>query len=76
VDDAVVEDVPEKLEMWRRLRFDVIVKGDDWRGTAKGDKLEADFAAVGVDVAYLPYTVRTSSTLLRQVLHTRLASSS
>lgn len=76
VDDAVVEDVTEKLDMWRRLNFDVIIKGDDWRGTPRGDKLEADFALVGVDVVYLPYTMHTSSTLLRQVLHTRLASSS
>ncbi len=73
VDDAVVEDVTEKLEMWRRLHFDVIIKGDDWRGTPKGDKLEADFASVGVEVVYLPYTVHTSSTLLRRVLHSRLA---
>jgi len=64
----VVEDVPHKLEMWERLKFDVIIKGDDWRGTDKGDKLEADFAEVGVEVAYLPYTQRTSSSFLREVL--------
>ena len=74
VDEAVVEDVPHKLEMWERLKFDVIIKGDDWRGTDKGDKLESDFAKVGVDVAYLPYTPRTSSTVLRQVLQTVLDS--
>lgn len=73
VDDAVVEDVPEKLEMWRRLQFDVIIKGDDWRGTAKGDKLERDFASVGVEVVYLPYTVHTSSTMLRRALTDRVA---
>ena len=71
VDEAVVEDVHEKLEMWERIRFDVIIKGDDWRGTAKGDKLERDFAAVGVEVVYLPYTMHTSSTMLRRVLHQR-----
>jgi glycerol-3-phosphate cytidylyltransferase len=73
VDETVVEDVPEKLEMWRQLHFDVIIKGDDWRGTAKGDKLESDFAAVGVEVVYLPYTLQTSSTLLRQALYTMVA---
>jgi glycerol-3-phosphate cytidylyltransferase len=73
VDDAVVEDVPEKLRMWQRLRFDVIIKGDDWRGTDKGRKLERDLATVGVDVVYLPYTVHTSSTMLREVLHRGLA---
>jgi len=68
VDDAVVEDVPSKLEMWERLRFDVIFKGDDWRGTEKGRKLEAMFAEVGVEVVYFPYTMHTSSTALRRAL--------
>jgi glycerol-3-phosphate cytidylyltransferase len=72
VDEAVAEDVPHKLEMWERLRFDVIVKGDDWRGTDKGDKLESDFAAHGVDVAYVPYTQRTSSSMLRRILEREL----
>jgi glycerol-3-phosphate cytidylyltransferase len=68
VDEAVAEDLPHKLEMWERLRFDIIVKGDDWQGTDRGDKLEADFAKVGVEVAYVPYTVQTSSTMLRRML--------
>jgi glycerol-3-phosphate cytidylyltransferase len=68
VDEAVAEVLPEKLDTWRQVRFDVIFKGDDWRGTPKGDKLERDFAAVGVEVVYLPYTVHTSSTLLRRAL--------
>jgi glycerol-3-phosphate cytidylyltransferase len=67
-DDAVVEDVGDKREMWRRIGFTMIVKGDDWKGTAKGDKLESDFAPLGVEIVYLPYTVHTSSTLLRQGL--------
>ena len=72
VDEAVTEDVLHKLEMWERLRFDVIVKGDDWKGTDRGDKLESDFAAVGVEVAYVPYTKRTSSTMLRRLLEREL----
>ena len=71
VDEAVAEDVP-KLEMWRRLQFDVIIKGDDWRGTDKGKRLEQDFAEVGVEVFYLPYTVHTSSSILRQALNIEL----
>ena len=71
VDEAVAEDVP-KLEMWRRLQFDVIIKGDDWRGTDKGKRLEQEFAEVGVEVFYLPYTVHTSSSILRQALNIEL----
>ena len=73
VDEAVAEVLPEKLDTWRQLRFDVIFKGDDWKGTPKGDKLERDFASVGVEVVYLPYTVHTSSTMLRQVVGERIA---
>jgi glycerol-3-phosphate cytidylyltransferase len=68
VDEAVPETVPEKLQVWQELRFDVIFKGDDWKGTPKGAKLESDFAQVGVEVVYFPYTVHTSSTMLREVL--------
>lgn len=75
VDHVVVEDVSNKIEMWQRLHFDVIIKGDDWRGTAKGDALERDFGPLGVEIVYLPYTVHTSSTMLRQVLHRRVANS-
>ncbi len=60
--------MPSKVETWRSLRFDRIFKGDDWRGTPKGDKLEADFAPYGVEVVYFPYTVTTSSTMLRHAL--------
>ncbi|THA26680.1 cytidyltransferase [Streptomyces sp. RKND-216] len=68
VDAAFVETVPDKLKTWQQIRFDVLFKGDDWRGTAKGDRLEADFRTVGVDVVYFPYTMHTSSTQLRRAL--------
>jgi glycerol-3-phosphate cytidylyltransferase len=70
VDQVHAEVVPDKLDTWRDLRFDVIFKGDDWRGTDKGRRLERDFAAVGVEVCYFPYTVHTSSTALRRALAT------
>ncbi|CAN5310514.1 adenylyltransferase/cytidyltransferase family protein [soil metagenome] len=68
VDDAVAEVLPDKLDTWRELKFDVFFKGDDWRGTEKGLRLEREFGAVGVEVVYFPYTVTTSSTLLRRAL--------
>ncbi|WP_082888950.1 adenylyltransferase/cytidyltransferase family protein [Leifsonia xyli] len=68
VDEAVPETVPDKLDMWRELKFDVFFKGDDWRGTEKGMRLEREFAEVGVEVVYFPYTMTTSSTQLRKAL--------
>jgi glycerol-3-phosphate cytidylyltransferase len=68
VDEAVAEAVPSKLQMWESIKFDVIFKGDDWRGTEKGRRLERDMGTVGVQVVYFPYTVGTSSTVLRRAL--------
>jgi len=70
VDEAVAEVLEDKLDAWKELQFDVFFKGDDWRGTERGRQLERQFAAVGVEVVYFPYTVNTSSTVLRRALHT------
>lgn len=68
VDQVVVDTHSDKFDSWQELRFDVIFKGDDWAGTAKGSKLERDLAQVGASVHYFPYTKHTSSTLLRRAL--------
>jgi glycerol-3-phosphate cytidylyltransferase len=73
VDAVHVELVHDKLVAWRELHFDRIFKGDDWRGTPKGDLLERRFAEVGVEVVYFPYTQQTSSTLLRLALQNQVA---
>jgi glycerol-3-phosphate cytidylyltransferase len=58
----------DKVEIWKDLRFNVLFKGNDWQGTEKGDKLEREFGAVGVEVVYFPYTLSTSSSALRKTL--------
>ena len=68
VDEARAEVVPDKMDTWRAVGFDVFFKGDDWRGTEKGLRLEHEFAQVGVEVVYFPYTMHTSSTQLRRAL--------
>ena len=68
VDRVHAETLPDKLDTWAELRFDRFFKGDDWRGTPRGLDLERRFAQVGVEVVYFPYTVTTSSTILRRAL--------
>ena len=68
VDEVVTDGSSDKLLMWQQLHFDVLFKGDDWKGTPKGDRLESSLSAVGVQVVYFPYTVHTSSTRLRQLI--------
>lgn len=47
VDRVHAEETGDKLEAWPAVGFQRIFKGD-WRGTAKGDALEAQLGAVGV----------------------------
>ena len=68
VDDVHIETVPSKLDTWREVGFTHFFKGDDWRGTDKGLRLEAEFAEVGVEIVYFPYTAHTSSSHLRRAL--------
>jgi glycerol-3-phosphate cytidylyltransferase len=68
VDEVYAETVLDRVQVWRELRFDVFFKGDDWRGTEKGEQLERELALVGVEVVYFPYTMATSSTQLRAAL--------
>lgn len=72
VDEAVVDHSSDKLDAWRRYGFDVIFKGDDWKDTPKGRRLEGDMASVGVEVCYFPYTMHTSSSHLRRLIAGRL----
>lgn len=68
VDDGIPDLHTDKFESWRHLRFDVLFKGDDWRGTERGVKLEAQLREVGAHVVYFPYTIQTSSTALRKLI--------
>ena len=68
VDEAVPDPYVDKFQMWPQLRYDVLFKGDDWRGTEKGEALEERLAEVGARVVYFPYTLHTSSTLLRKMI--------
>lgn len=68
VDEVIAETDLDKLDTWRKRPFDIYFKGDDWKGSEKGIRLERAFAEVGVEVVYFPYTVATSSTVLRRAL--------
>jgi glycerol-3-phosphate cytidylyltransferase len=71
VDEAVPDVSGDKLVMWQQLHFDALFKGDDWKGTPQGDRLEEAMTAVGVRVVYFPYTGHTSSTKLRRLISAR-----
>ena len=69
VDRAVEENNTDKLIAWNYYKFNVIFKGDDWKGTDQWIEYEKEFWKRGVMVIYFPYTKGTSSTKLSKYLH-------
>ena len=61
---AIVQENMDKKSACEKYNVDAIVVGDDWKGTDKWNKYEEELSAVGVDIVYLPYTQRISSTKL------------
>lgn len=76
VDQVVADLSQDKRVAWQSHPFNVLFKGDDWLGTPKGERLEAEMAEVGARVIYMPYTPSTSSTMLRQFITSGAAAES
>jgi glycerol-3-phosphate cytidylyltransferase len=75
VDLAVADHAQDKRVAYRDHPFDILFKGDDWKGTVKGSLLEMEMGEVGARVVYFPYTERTSSSMLREFLRVTLGES-
>jgi glycerol-3-phosphate cytidylyltransferase len=72
VDLVVPEIIDDKIKAWEELKFDLIFKGDDWKGTEKWNILEDKFRKIGVKVIFYPYTMNISSTIIRRILEKRI----
>lgn len=62
VDRVVPQINMDKFAAWETLKFDAIFHGDDWKGTALYDEIQAKLEAVGCDMVFLPHTDGVSST--------------
>jgi glycerol-3-phosphate cytidylyltransferase len=68
VDTVVPQETMDKMDAWKRLKFDVMFVGDDWYKTEKWEQIEQEFKKIGVKIVYFPYTKGTSSTLINNIL--------
>jgi glycerol-3-phosphate cytidylyltransferase len=72
VDEVVAHEHMDRLATWNTVKYDVMFKGDDWRGSPEWTDLEEQLGAVGVDVSFFPYTPHQTSSLLRRRLLSQL----
>ncbi len=64
VDEVVPQTSMDKVEAWKRLHFDAVFHGDDWKGSAMYNEIERSLSQVGCDLIFLPHTEGISSTAL------------
>jgi glycerol-3-phosphate cytidylyltransferase len=74
VDETVIQETLDKVEAWKKLHFDVLFVGSDWKGSEQWIAYERELSKVGVEVVYLPYTKGISSSRLRKLLLEKLLS--
>ena len=68
VDEVIPQTSMDKMEAWKKLHFDVLFHGSDWKGSDMYDEIEKKLEEVGTDLVFLPHTEGTSSTLLSEKL--------
>lgn len=68
VDLVVAQETMDKLDAYRRYKFNIMFVGDDWYGTEKWNTIEAELKTCDVRLIYFPYTKGVSSTLINKTL--------
>jgi glycerol-3-phosphate cytidylyltransferase len=73
VDGVVPQNSMDKMDMWKRVKFDIMFVGDDWYETSKWELLEEEFQKMDVKIVYFPYTKTTSSTIINSIIIERIS---
>lgn len=66
VDKVVVQSSMNKMDAWKKYKFDKMFVGSDWENTETWKKIEEEFSPINVEIVYIPYTKGISSTILRE----------
>ena len=68
VDIAIPQNNMSKVKAVKKLKFNVLIVGDDWYDSEKWNKEELELNKYGVKVIYFPYTSEISSTRVKKRL--------
>ena len=68
VDAAIAQETLDKYAIWEKVKFDIMVVGDDWYNSASWQNYEHKFLEENVKIVYFPYTHGTSSTIINSTL--------
>ena len=69
VDKVVPQTTMDKYEAWKKLNYNVIFHGDDWKNSSMYNEMEEKLKKENVDFVYFPYTKGISSTILKEKIN-------
>lgn len=55
IDEVVSQTSMDKMEAWKRLHFDVLFHGTDWKNTNMYNRIVEEFKDINVDVVFTTY---------------------
>ena len=68
VDCVVSQNIIDKVEIQKRLKYNILFVGDDWFKSESWEEYERKLKEAGVNIIYFPYTKGTTSTLINETL--------
>ena len=72
VDEVVPQVNMDKVSAWKKIHYNILFHGDDWKNSEMYQKYEKDLAELDVKVIYIPHTQGISSTQIeKQVKETK-----
>ena len=66
--DEVIVCADEDIDDYPKIKYDYLFVGSDYLGTERFNRYEQYFSDKNVRIIYLPYTTKTSSTQLRNLI--------
>ncbi len=69
VDEVIECDTLDKIVAFKKVQFNKIFIGDDWKGNARWEQTGKQMRSLGAELVFLPHTQGTSSTILRDKLN-------
>lgn len=67
VDKVVIQDDLDKVLAWKKLHYNILFSGDDWKNSPRWQGYIEELSRNNVNVVFFPYTNTISSSLIRKI---------
>lgn len=67
VDNVVIQDDLDKVLAWKKLHYNILFSGDDWKNSPRWQGYIEELSRNNVNVVFFPYTNTISSSLIRKI---------